>query len=337
MKRPYLREYLKIIKLIIVISIVISLFSVYLDFFVLHNSLLLSLADVTLLVTLVIVHVFFEQIIDNFRVRQVIVGGFPLIYFPLAWLGSSGNNQIGVLYFFLFSSVMIFINPTRTGFLAILILLLEMMVLMGGGGILFNRPDFLTGGFDWVYLLHLAIVGVSNTFIIYNIIVKNNVLTETFYQDSNRDFLTGGYNRRYLNEYFATMNTQSPAKGDNYLFFCDIDDFKIINDSFGHDIGDRVLRLFAQEITSQIRSHDIFGRYGGDEFVIVVNNLPKDDVAGFKERIVENFANKTRQQFGFEVSVSIGAARVDGSLETALKQADGAMYQNKTMKKTPGF
>lgn len=336
MKRPYLREYSKIIKLIIVISIVISLFSVYLDFLVLHNSLLLSLADVLLLVTLVVVHAFYDRIINDHRVRQVVVGVFPLIYFPLAWLGSSGNNQIGVLYFFLFSSVMIFINPTRIGFLSILILLLEMMVLMAGGGILLNRPD-LGGGFDWVYLLHLAIVGIGNTFIMYNIIVKNNVLTEAFYQDSNRDFLTGSYNRRYLNEYFATMNPQSPAQGDNYLLFCDIDDFKKINDSFGHETGDLVLRLFAQEITSQIRSHDLFGRYGGDEFVIVVNDLKKEDVAGFQRRIIDNFANKTRQQFGFEVSVSIGTARVDGSLEAALKQADGAMYQNKIMKKTPGY
>ncbi len=332
MKKPYLREYQKITKLIILISIAINLVSVYLDFFVLHNSLLLTLGDVTLLATLTLVYVFFERFLDSFFVRRWIFAVFPLVYFPMAWLGSSGNHQIGVIYFFLFSSVMMFINPGKIGFLAILALLLEMMVLVAWGNSTLNGP-----GFEWEYLLHLGIVGIANTFIMYSIIVKNNLLSQTFYHNSNRDFLTGSYNRRYLNEHFASLDESGNYGVSTCLFFCDLDDFKMINDSHGHETGDRVLKLFGDVITSQIRSQDLFGRFGGDEFVILVNNLKADDALGFQSRIIDQFSNQARQQFGFEVAVSIGFAMVDQSIEKAMDQADKAMYQSKNKKKALEF
>ena len=95
MKKHYLHENKKIIKLIILISTMISAFSLYLDFFVLHNSLLLTLGDCALFVILLAVHLNYEMFLTNEKLRQFVVAMLPLVYFPLAWLGSTGNSQIG--------------------------------------------------------------------------------------------------------------------------------------------------------------------------------------------------------------------------------------------------
>lgn len=332
-KRSYFQENQKIIKLVILISMGISFFAVYLDVFVLGNTLLLTLADASLFLVLTLTYFFYNQIINNYRTRQIIVAVFPLVYFPLSWLGSSGNHQIGVLYFFLFSSVMIFINPTRIGFLSILALLGEMIALMAGANWFVNPGADSFKALEWVYLLHLAIVGFGNTFILYNIIVKNKMLFETVYHDSNKDFLTNSYNRRYLDEYFEVKPKNVNHLESGYLFFCDLDRFKLINDRHGHEMGDRVLQLFSQVVTSQIRTNDLFGRYGGDEFVIIVNDLNDQDVPAFKRRIQEHFAKQTGGLLGFEVGVTIGVSKIDQDLAMALTRADQAMYQSKKSQK----
>ena len=151
------------------------------------------------------------------------------------------------------------------------------------------------------------------------------------------DALTGLHNRRYLDVHLANLFDDAQRRGaDLAVLLLDIDRFKSVNDRFGHDAGDEVLREFAMRIRTLTRGVDLVARFGGEEIVVVVPDASLDEARHVAERIRERigatpfpFANRTR---ALEVTVSIGvAARQPGdtsALET-MKRADVALYRAK--------
>ncbi len=151
------------------------------------------------------------------------------------------------------------------------------------------------------------------------------------------DALTGLHNRRYMETHLAALVDQAAARGKPIaVLILDIDFFKSINDSYGHDAGDDVLREFALRIRKAIRNIDLACRYGGEEFVIV---MPETDMAVatmVAERIRRRIASEPFAiQQGvrkLEVTISIGIAAIGASGDTAaaiLKRADCALYRAK--------
>ncbi|HZL61344.1 MAG TPA: PleD family two-component system response regulator [Pseudolabrys sp.] len=151
------------------------------------------------------------------------------------------------------------------------------------------------------------------------------------------DALTGLFNRRYMESHLATLVEQAAARGKPIaVLVVDIDYFKAVNDSHGHDAGDDVLREFALRIRKSIRNIDLVCRYGGEEFVIV---MPETDMAVatmVAERLRRRIASEpfTIQQGArnLEVTISIGIAALGGSNDNAaaiLKRADTALYRAK--------
>jgi two-component system cell cycle response regulator len=151
------------------------------------------------------------------------------------------------------------------------------------------------------------------------------------------DPLTGLYNRRYMESHLATQIEQAAARGKPLtVLVIDIDYFKAINDSHGHDAGDDVLREFATRIRKSIRGIDLACRYGGEEFVVV---MPETDMAVgtiVAERLRRRIASEpfSIQQGGgsIEVTISIGIATLDTADDNAtsvLKRADQALYRAK--------
>ena len=151
------------------------------------------------------------------------------------------------------------------------------------------------------------------------------------------DALTGLFNRRYMESHLATLVEQAAARGKPIaVLLVDIDYFKAVNDSHGHDAGDDVLREFALRIRKSIRNIDLVCRYGGEEFVIV---MPETDMAVatmVAERLRRRIASEpfTIQQGArnLEVTISIGIAALGGSNDNAaaiLKRADTALYRAK--------
>ncbi len=154
------------------------------------------------------------------------------------------------------------------------------------------------------------------------------------------DPLTGLPNARYLALRFD--EEASRARRNNRSFqvvMLDLDDFKIVNDSFGHKAGDKMLREMARIIQGQLREYDFLARYAGDEFVAIVQELVGDQVEDLKQRIetaVSEFSLKIRNGGQAQVGISVGTATYgsDGeTLDQMLVAADQAMYRAKSTHK----
>jgi two-component system cell cycle response regulator len=150
------------------------------------------------------------------------------------------------------------------------------------------------------------------------------------------DQLTGLHNRRYMARHLDTlMKNAMPAKPISFLVM-DIDYFKSVNDTHGHDAGDEVLREFASRVAANVRGIDLACRYGGEEFVVVMPDTDTSFAFSVAERLRQSVESApfplTRLPEGIRVTVSIGIACSLGGGDTAeslLHRADQALYRAK--------
>ena len=148
------------------------------------------------------------------------------------------------------------------------------------------------------------------------------------------DDLTGFYNRSHLMDLIESENNRSVRTGSIFsLVMMDIDKFKKINDTYGHQIGDQVLRTFAAVIRSILRKTDFCGRYGGEEFLIVLTQTDLQAAKLFAERIRDCVENSFFPDLGPDsrVTVSIGLAehRMQENIEKTISLADESLYKAK--------
>ncbi|MDF2804299.1 MAG: diguanylate cyclase domain protein [Anaerocolumna sp.] len=153
---------------------------------------------------------------------------------------------------------------------------------------------------------------------------------------ASRDSLTGLYNHALLLEFLEKEIWQQERNNKSISFvMLDIDYFKMINDSYGHMAGDVVLRELSSILTKEIRSTDIPGRYGGEEFGIVLTGINREDTNLLCERIRETIENYvfSEDTSGIKATISIGfyfkAAEDRISCEDMVKCADDALYKAK--------
>jgi diguanylate cyclase (GGDEF)-like protein len=152
--------------------------------------------------------------------------------------------------------------------------------------------------------------------------------------------LTGLPNARYLALRFEEESARARRTGRPFqVVMLDLDDFKMVNDTFGHRVGDKMLREMARIIQAQLREYDFLARYAGDEFVAVVQELAGSQVEELRTRIesaVAQFSLYVRADRHARVGISIGTATYgsDGeTLDELLIAADQAMYQVKSAHK----
>jgi two-component system, cell cycle response regulator len=151
------------------------------------------------------------------------------------------------------------------------------------------------------------------------------------------DALTGLHNRRYMESHLGTLVEQAAARGKALtVLVLDVDHFKAINDTFGHDAGDDVLREFALRVKKSIRGIDLACRYGGEEFVVVMPETDMAVAAMVAERLRRRIASEafpiSQGTRNVEVTISIGLAALGSSEDGAakiLKRADQALYRAK--------
>lgn len=151
------------------------------------------------------------------------------------------------------------------------------------------------------------------------------------------DALTGLHNRRYMAGQLQALMSRAGHGGDPVaVLVLDIDHFKLVNDGFGHDAGDEVLREFAVRLATNVRAIDLPCRLGGEEFVVVMPGASLEDAAQVADRIRRDVADQPFPIMGgaeaLAVTVSVGVAASTGASDTPdalLKRADEGVYEAK--------
>jgi diguanylate cyclase (GGDEF)-like protein len=176
------------------------------------------------------------------------------------------------------------------------------------------------------------------------IALENARLYEEARALADRDPLTGFYNHRYLHERFGQEALRARrARSSLSLLMLDLDDFKLVNDTFGHLFGDDVLRWTADLIRRTLRATDIPARYGGDEFAILLPDSDAAQAAITAERLVAAFAGSaftSGSGMRVPVGIAIGAATFPSDGRTAaelIAVADAGLYRMKrSVRRSPG-
>ena len=151
-----------------------------------------------------------------------------------------------------------------------------------------------------------------------------------------RDELTGSHNRRFV---LGLVDREKERSDRNGRPFCvclfDLDFFKRINDTYGHTAGDAVLRSFATAVQGQIRGTDAFGRYGGEEFLLMLPETPAPDAIVLAERVRRVVAAlrcaHAGSEIGMTVSVGVAEYRLGEAAAQAIARADEALYLAKSL------
>lgn len=205
-----------------------------------------------------------------------------------------------------------------------------------GGDFMFQNCTFLPvknarGDVDsvCVTLFDATDVGLSQT------LLKDAL--ESLKESSNRDGLTGIYNRRYLEQYLSMEFDRANRYGGQFSFILfDFDHFKKINDTFGHLAGDEVLSCISRRVSAMLRTTDVLGRYGGEEFGVILSETCIEDARHFAERLraVVSMELVSYKHLTIPVSVSIGLSQFEpgiSSYEQLISNADVALYESKEM------
>jgi len=168
----------------------------------------------------------------------------------------------------------------------------------------------------------------------------NTIITELSIQikelerNSNIDALTKVFNRRALTTYLSNLCDKGNIAYDLHLLILDIDDFKKVNDTYGHIAGDKILIYIANMLRKTLRDGDKVFRYGGEEFVIVLNRISPEICLEITNRILELVRSNRLIYKGesLNVTMSIGATRYykGDTPDSLIDRADKALYKSKT-------
>lgn len=160
--------------------------------------------------------------------------------------------------------------------------------------------------------------------------IKSNVLEKMAYNDQ----LTGLLNRRALIDNLEDLSYDFKIEENYILGMIDVDKFKYINDTYGHSLGDNVLKILSDTFTSRLRSKDAFYRYGGEEFIILLKNISLERAKRLIEDLDKLFCDHVSEELGIECTFSGGLINIeykdkDIILSEQIQKADRLMYQAK--------
>ena len=186
-----------------------------------------------------------------------------------------------------------------------------------------------------------VVMAVGGPVMIISLLHLGNKITERAYQfaidslteEANRDVLTGLWNRRFAEQYLQALYRETAQKKRAFIGILDIDLFKNVNDAFGHDVGDEVLKWLSQEAQSSFRHSDIIARWGGEEFLLIVTDTDEKGA----QKAFENFVAKIRdasltvQDHYIRITITIGyaACAYTENYHDCIRQSDEALYYGK--------
>jgi len=178
------------------------------------------------------------------------------------------------------------------------------------------------------YIVLDALTTLSNT-----VIAELEEAKQQLKEQANKDYLTGLYNRRYFNEIAQDLiHISKREKKDFSVIMIDIDKFKNVNDTYGHSIGDEVIKTLAQLLKETTRQSDIVSRFGGEEFALLLPFTSKDNGYKIAKKIRKTVENNTieledGQILKFTISLGVDFIKPsDTNISQALNRADSALY-----------
>jgi len=176
---------------------------------------------------------------------------------------------------------------------------------------------------------------ISNYFDMAKPVIESKILLDILKETSLRDPMTGLYNRRFLNELLESNVTSRISKDTIHsLLMIDVDFFKKVNDTYGHDVGDEVIKKLSSIMKESIRNSDIAVRYGGEEFLLLLQNTTQETTLQIAQNIHEKFKSEIFSVNGitFAKTLSIGISYYPNDADTlwkTIKYADDALYNAK--------
>ncbi len=147
---------------------------------------------------------------------------------------------------------------------------------------------------------------------------------------ANRDYLSGAYNRRFLFDSGTSIFKKAQRKKEDIaVAMIDIDNFKNINDTYGHDVGDLVIKNTVNLLNKILRTSDLMVRFGGEEFCILLEYISLKDTISLFQRIIEKFEHNmikvNNQSFSYTVSIGV-CYGMEENLEAMIKKSDDNLY-----------
>ena len=269
----------------------------------------------------------------SYILRYSIIIMCCFVFFPIQWLVSRGATGTMPFYSFLFLSLLVFFADNKIEKFFIALFFIQVFSLIAFEA--YNPAFFLNSNKNpleiQIIFYHYFIVALGLVLILYSVYRYLKQLQQRLYELTVIDDLTQVYNRRFLIEKLNELiNEASREDVDFQLIFIDINQFKLINDTYGHPMGDNVLITLGQILHDATRNYDIPTRYGGDEFIILLPRSTPASASSIAERINGEFTIRVYNLFNISSSLAIGISNGKGkTLEELLKESDDKMYKNK--------
>jgi polar amino acid transport system substrate-binding protein len=203
------------------------------------------------------------------------------------------------------------------------------------GGVFHNdhEPENLNVKLEYVISITIFVI-LSLIFpaaVGYRLLENDEKMKEEIKRLSEEDYLTKLYNRRIIHEIIEKEIIRSSRYDSAFsIILLDIDDFKSINDTYGHNTGDKVLIQFSKTLTQTIREADIAGRWGGEEFLVICPETNIDGATALAEKLRVNIENCRFANAG-NVTASFGVAgmRHADNVKSLIQRADNSLYSAK--------
>lgn len=263
------------------------------------------------------------------------------VYLPIAWVTSPGSFSAMSFYAVLLVFVSLILSEKLLEYLIPALGVFEMMFLLQYETL---HPEQYTlyvpmpiRAFD----LSVNFVIVAAVFLIISLTLNHYFDDEhqRLFRISITDQLTKLYNRRYLFQkmeetYYNAVKTRKPFS----LIMIDINHFKLVNDTYGHAVGDEVLKALAEVLTRSCRKNDVPTRFGGDEFIVLLPDTDYPQATMISNRIIEAFAPTAEQYADIGLALAVGITQNnDLDIDQMIQVADDHLYKNKReLKKDEG-
>ena len=180
------------------------------------------------------------------------------------------------------------------------------------------------------FFIILTILDILFSFFISFFIFKEMIHKKKFYYASIQDELTGIYNRKAINKYLKDKIKEFNFSGKKFgIIFFDIDNFKRINDTYGHDKGDFVLKKIADIIKNNIRKDDFFGRWGGEEFIIILNEENFNNLCKIAEKLRKIIEKSDFDNLNVTSSFGVTMVKKYDDENSIIRKVDKALYEAK--------